>query len=376
MARKKKSQEYGLTLASKSGRLKAPLLPYRPCSPSRYQPAIGLIACGGITEQHLRAYSQAGYRVVALCDLTKKRAEKRRAEFYPEAQIYTDYRKVLKRDDIEVVDIATHPPERVEILEAAIQAGKHILSQKPFVLDLDVGRRLVDLADQKGIKLAVNQNGRWAPHWSYIRQAVGAGILGEVLSAEFSVNWNHNWVAGSTFDRIHHLILYDFAIHWFDIATVLFGERAPRRVSASLAYCPNQKAKPPLLAQASVEYDKGQAMFAFNGNCLFGQRDSTRVIGSRGTFESQGPSLSDQKVVLSTEGGSCSPRLRGTWFPDGFHGTMGELLCAIEENREPTNSARKNLRSLALCFAAAASADDGKPKVPGRVKKIESVVEN
>jgi predicted dehydrogenase len=353
--------------------MEAPDLPYRPPDPRRYRPAIGLIACGGITEQHLRAYSKAGYRVVALCDLTKKRAERRRTEFYPEAQIYTDYRKLLKRDDIEVVDIATHPPERVEILESAIQAGKHILSQKPFVLDLEVGQRLVDLADQKGVKLAVNQNGRWAPHWSYIRQAVGAGILGEVLSAEFSVNWNHNWVAGSTFDRIHHLILYDFAIHWFDIATVLFGGRAPRRVSASLACCPNQKAKPPLLAQASVEYEKGQASFAFNGNCLYGQRDSTRVIGSHGTLESQGPSLSDQKLVLSTEGGICSPRLRGTWFPDGFHGTMGELLCAIEEDREPTHSARKNLKSLALCFAAAASADEGKPKVPGRVKKIESV---
>jgi hypothetical protein len=44
--------------------------------------------------------------------------------------------------------------------------------------------------------------------------------------------------------------------------------------------------------------------------------------------------------------------LEGVWFPDGFHGAMAELLCAFEERREPEHSARNNLRSLALCFAA------------------------
>jgi hypothetical protein len=49
---------------------------------------------------------------------------------------------------------------------------------------------------------------------------------------------------------------------------------------------------------------------------------------------------------------------------------MGELLCAIEENREPMNSARDNLKSLALCFAAIAAAHDGAAKRPGDVRKL------
>ena len=53
----------------------------------------------------------------------------------------------LARDDIDVVDITTHPAERPPLIETALTAGKHVLSQKPFVLDLDVGRRLADLAD-------------------------------------------------------------------------------------------------------------------------------------------------------------------------------------------------------------------------------------
>src|SRR5204862_374892 len=81
------------------------------------------------------------------------------------AKSYNEYRQVLKRDDIEVVDIATHPQERLCIVRAAVEAGKHVLSQKPFAIDLDEGRRLVELAKKKNVKLAVNQNGRWAPHF-------------------------------------------------------------------------------------------------------------------------------------------------------------------------------------------------------------------
>ena len=50
--------------------------------------------------------------------------------------------------------------------------------------------------------------------------------------------------------------------------------------------------------------------------------------------------------------GVARPALKGTWFNDGFAGTMGELLCAVEERREPMNSARGNLASLRLCLAA------------------------
>jgi len=59
--------------------------------------------------------------------------------------------------------------------------------------------------------------------------------------------------------------------------------------------------------------------------------------------------------------------VKGDWFSNGFEGTMGELLCAIEEGREPENNARANLKSLKLAFAAIASADSGKPEIPGNV---------
>ena len=368
--------DYGLTRITPTEPIDAPALDYRPHDPQKYRPAIGLIGCGGISAQHLAAYRSAGYQVVALCDLNADRARDRQAHYYPDAEVYTDYHDLLRRDDVEVVDIATHPADRVPIIEDALRAHKHVLSQKPFVLDLDFGERMADLADRQGVLLAVNQNGRWAPHFSYIRQAIVQGLLGDITGADLSVHWDHSWVIGTAFEEIHDLVLYDFAIHWFDIVNQFMGERDARRVYAATARAHGQRARPPMLAHALIEYDDAQASLAFNAAVEFGQQDRTYVTGTQGTITSVGPSLSEQQVTLYTARGYGSPRLEDTWFSAGFHGTMAELLSAIEEKRTPNNNARGNLKSLALAFAAIASTRDGLPKVPGTVRRLPGVDAN
>ena len=346
------------------------MIDYQPRNPRAYHPAIALIGCGGITQHHLTAYKNAGYNVVALCDVDAARAEARRAEFFPEAHVYTDAQAVLRRDDIEVVDIATHPADRVPLLHAALNARKHVLSQKPFVLDLDEGERLVALAERNGVKLAVNQNGRWAPHVAYMRGLVAAGQLGAISSVDMSVHWDHNWVVGTVFDSIDDLILYDFAIHWFDMVTCYLPNQAAERVSAQVRHSPSQKARPPLLAHVVVEYANAQVTMSFNADTRMGGHDRTHIVGDAGAVLSSGSGLQSQQVTVYGAAGETTPTLTGAWFPDGFHGTMGELLCAIEENRQPSNSGVNNLQSLALCFAAIASSRDGLAYRPGDVRRL------
>jgi predicted dehydrogenase len=347
-----------------------PPLPYRPRDPATYNPAIGVIGCGGITKHHLRAYVAAGYRVTALCDIVPAAAEKRRQEYYPEAQVFEDYHGLLQLDDVEVVDVTTHPEVRGPIIADAIEAGKHVLSQKPYTLDLDEGERLADLADQRGVRLAVNQNARWAPHFSYMREAVHAELIGQVASVHCGVHWDHSWVQGTVFEKVYHLILYDFAIHWFDFLSTIMGKQRPLRVFASTAVSPTQEIMPALMGQACVEYPRAQASLIFDGHAQHGPWDEAYIGGSHGTLRSFGPSVNRQTVELTRDGGDYRPNLVGSWFPDGFHGTMAELLCAIEENRPPTNSARDNLRSLELSFAAVASAMRHEPIVPGTIRRL------
>ncbi len=346
---------------------------YLPGDPENYRPQIGLIGCGAITKEHLTAYRTAGYDVAALCDIDLTAAELRRKEFFPEAWVTTDLEAILAMPEIEVVDIATHVAVRPPLIEAALQAGKHVLSQKPFVLDLSQGQHLVSIAKENKRKLAVNQNGRWAPHFCLMRRAVAQKVIGEVQSVQMAVHWDHNWIAGTEFDRMKHVILFDFAIHWFDILGCFLSDQSPLRISASCARAAGQRARPPLLGQASIEYEAAQAQLFFNGNCPCGSSDTTIIVGTEGTLISTGPDLKQQQVTLYRGQDAQTPELSGTWFPGGFHGTMGELLSAIEGGRESEISAANNLHSLALCFAAVHSAEQGKTIVPGSVTQISEL---
>ena len=350
---------YGLSGASKASAIPAPALDYRPPTPRHYRPRIGLIGAGGISEYHLRAYQRRGWEVAAIADRTLSKAHARADAFAPGAWVTTDFNAVLQHPDIDVIDATPHPRDRLPIIEAALRTGKHVLSQKPFVDDPADGQRLIELADSKGLKLAVNHNGRWAPHFSYMAAAIRAGLIGEVASIDFVLHWDHTWTTGTRFEEIRHLLLLDFGIHWFDIATVFMNGQRPNKVYASVRHTGFQKMKPPFLASVIADYEGAQVRLNFNAHVTHGQEDRTIIAGSKGTLRATGPGLNDQRVTLWTDQGEAHPALEGNWFDSGFEGTMGELLCAIEEDREPSNSARSSLLSLDFCQRAMRSADNG-----------------
>lgn len=356
--------------AAEVARVEAPVLDYRPPVPKGPVPPIGLIGCGGIARNHLEAYREKGYPVSVLCDIDLEAARALRDEFFPQADVTADASEVLDRPEISVVDLATHPDHRLALMEQALKAGKHVLSQKPFVTDLAEGRRLVELAEEKGLKLAVNQNGRWAPYVSYLRQVVAEGLLGEIASCDIQIAWDHSWIEGTRFEQVHHIILYDFAIHWFDIVRCVFGDKEAVEVFSQLQWSPGQTIAPPLSGQSVIRFEQGLASLAFRGHTMHSPSESIVVTGTEGTFRSAGAVCGNDDITLTTADGEARVVLEGKWFNDGFAGAMGELLCAIEEGREPVNAARTNLPSLQLCFAAVASADSGLPVCPAEVKAL------
>ncbi len=364
--------DYALKSTKPTAELSFPDLPYQPPRAKSFHPTIGLVGCGGITVEHLRAYEGAGYKVAALADVRRDLAEKRRDEFGLDADVYEDAAELFARTDIDIVDLATHPADREALLRGAIFAGKHVLSQKPFVLDLDFGRQICDLADERDLKLAVNQNGRWAPYVSWIRHAIAAGWIGEVESVDTVMAWDHTWVEGTKFESIPHLILYDFAVHWFDMLHCYTRGQTPVSVYAQTLKPPSQSIGPPLLAQVSVQLDRSQATLVFRGGSPHGSINFNHVTGSAGTINSFGTELEeDQTITISTSNGQGTPSLEGSWFPGGFDGTMSELVCAIEDNRQPSNSGRDNLKTLAMVIAAMESAETGQPVDVGTVNRVK-----
>jgi predicted dehydrogenase len=336
----------------------APELPYLPPMPKDRSIGIALVGAGGISAAHLDAYRAYGLNVLLICSRDLGRARARRDAFFPKADATDDFEKALGNPRIKVVDFTTNPDVRAGLMRRAFAAGKHVLSQKPFVEDLTTGQALVEEAERLGIKLAVNQNGRWAPHLAYMREAVAAGLIGEVIGAHVAIRWNHGWIAGTAFEGVDNLLLWDFGIHWFDFLSSVIGER-PLTVRAAAARAASQAVRPPMLAEVHIAFDGGHASLILNGAARYGACDMTAIIGTEGTVSSRGSDLGVQSVELHTAVGVARPALKGTWFNDGFAGTMGELLCAIEEGREPMNSARGNLASLRLCLAAVRASRTG-----------------
>ena len=347
------ASDYAL-VAKAAVEVAAPELPYRPPMPRDRSVGIALVGAGGISGAHLDAYARYGLNVRAICSRDIERARARRDAYFSEAEATDDFDQVLRDPRVRVVDITTHPNVRPPLIRRALAAGKHVLSQKPFVEDIATGVALVGEAERLGLKLAVNQNGRWAPHLAYIREAVAVGLIGEIAGVHVAIQWNHGWVAGTPFEDVRDLVLWDFGIHWFDFLVSLIGAGA-RGVFASATRSAAQSVRPPLLAQALVAFDGGQASLIFDGDARVGAQDTTIVVGSSGLIVSRGPDLGNQTVELHTAAGIARPVLQGTWFNDGFAGAMGELLCAIEEAREPRNGARANLDTIRLCRAAVRS---------------------
>ncbi len=350
--------------------IEAPELDYLPARVKGTPPKIGLIGCGGITAEHLTAYRKAGYDVVAFTDRNPERAKGRRDEYFPDAILYETHAQLLADPNIGVVDIATHPIPRVNLIHAAMDAGKHVLSQKPFVVDLAIGKELADRADRCGIKIGINQNGRWSPHVSYMRQAISAGLIGRVTSVTTTVAWNHNWTKDTPFNRIPQLLLYDFAIHWFDMVNCYMIDRPAQQVYAAIRKLADQESRPPLGGSVLIEYPDALVSMHFDASTRHGPVDETLIVGTRGTLHSQGPDLSNQQLTLTTDAGRAKPDLQGAWFPDGFDGAMSELMVAIEQDRQPDHNPRHNMNSLAMAFAAMVSAEEGRPVSVGSITRM------
>jgi predicted dehydrogenase len=153
------------------------------------------------------------------------------------------------------------------------------------------------------------------------------------------------------------------------VRCLLPGKKA-LRVFASRARVPGQMIMPALLGQSLIEFEEGQASLAFDASVGVSPWDTSFVTGTDGNLTSVGVDINAQVVTLQRREGSYQPPLTGCWFPDGFQGTMVELLHSIEQRRPPQHSAADNLKSLELCFAAVASAETGQSVRPGEIRRL------
>ena len=333
---------------------------YRPSFPPTYRPGIGIIGCGGIVKlAHLPAYTAYGVDVVGVYDPAAEATRGLRDAFPVVERVFESVHELLAEPRVEVVDIATHPAERFELVQRALEAGKHVLSQKPFALEMGAARVLVEEAERRGLRLAVNQNGRWSPPWRLATLLVQQGAVGEVCAVTHLYEHDFGWTVGDWPDALEHFVLYDFSVHWLDITRCWLEGKTVSAVRALEYRNPGQPAesKAPWGAWVLVECTDGtSAAIRSIGTETQRAGNPFWIHGTEGTIRG---SVRKGTDFLELERGGTVTRyaLEGEWLPDGFAGTLAELCTAIAEDREPFNSARHNLLSLELTLAACRSAE-------------------
>ena len=338
-------------------------LDYRPAFPAGYAPGIGIVGCGGIAKDwHLPTYSRYGVEVVGVYDVLPEATRGIRDTFPFVGQVFADLDELLADPRIDIVDIATGPEVRVELIRRAVEAGKHVLAQKPLGLDVGAAREVVEDAERRGIRLAVNQNGRWSPPWRIATLLVEDGAIGDVIAITHLLDRPLPPLVGTHFEEVEHFTIFDFFVHWIDISRCWLDGKTIAGVRAHEYRPPNQPAglATPVAAWVEVVCEDG-------ANALIRSVGDARtkhpscpfwVHGTDGTIRGS-VLLGSDFVELERDGITSSFALEGAWYPEGFAGTLAELASAIAEDREPFNSARHNLLSLALTLAACRSADGG-----------------
>ncbi|MDD3693536.1 MAG: Gfo/Idh/MocA family oxidoreductase [Oscillospiraceae bacterium] len=145
---------------------------------------IGIIGCGGIANgKHMPSLKRQSDRaeMVAFCDLIVDRAEKAAKEYGTEnAKVYTDYRELLEDKSIDVVHVCTPNRSHSEITVAALEAGKHVMCEKPMAKTTADAKLMLDAAKRTGKKLSIAYQNRYRPDSMLLKRYIDRGDLGEI----------------------------------------------------------------------------------------------------------------------------------------------------------------------------------------------------
>jgi predicted dehydrogenase len=339
------------------------VLDHRPSFPPDYRPGVGIVGCGGIVKlAHLPAYAAYGVDVVGVYDPEPTATDGIRDRYPVVGRVFDSLDELLADPAVEVVDIATPPAVRIELIRRALAAGKHVLAQKPLALKVGAAQEVVDEAERLGLRLAVNQNGRWAPAWRVATLLVEQGAIGDVHAVTHLFEHDFAWTLGTPVDEIEHFVLYDFSIHWIDISRCWLDGKTVSDVRALEHRTPAQprENKAPWGAWVLIEYTDGSTAAIRSVGFAQTERpgDPFWIHGTEGTIRGSVRKATDF-VELERDGAVTRYHLRGEWLNDGFAGAMAELQTAIAEDRAPYNSARHNLLSLEITLAACRSAGAG-----------------
>lgn len=347
-----------------------------PTLPVNRTPGIGCIGAGFImADCHLVAYRKNGLNPVAITSRTRSTAEQVAARHQIQS-VCDSVEAVACHPEVEILDVAVPPDCQLDVIRRALSSSdrlRGILAQKPLGVDYREALEIVRMCEDAGVTLAVNQNMRFDQSVRACRTLLDRQVLGKPVLATIEMRAIPHWMPWQ--ERQGWVTLRIMSIHHLDTLRYWLGE--PDRIFASVSPDPRTSEK--------FEHQDGIALYIleFPNDVRASSWDdvwtgparegSAADIGIRWRVEGTDglargtigwplyPERTPSTLEYSTradKGQWHSPKWDSVWFPEAFIGPMAELLCALEEGREPTISGRQNLHTMALVDAAYRSVEE------------------
>jgi predicted dehydrogenase len=284
----------------------------------------------------------------------------REAANVPAEKCFESLKEAIAATQPQAALITTALPSHVAVTKAALDAGLHVLIEKPFAPSVEAAKQLVGMAADRNLVLMVSQNYRFFPAPRAIAALVREAKLGQLF--EVSIDFRRYSPGQGRHALEEQPLLVDMSIHHFDLLRLILNRR-PERI-----FCEAWSPEWATFGGPSV----GVASIAFEGGVVVSYRGSWVTSGPvtpwagewRMEFEhgelfwtskDDDGMLRDRVVVRSRNGKTRTltlPEVRRT----GPSGTLTEFANAIETGREPETSGRENLGTIALVEAAVESA--------------------
>lgn len=337
-----------------------------------------LLGTGSISIHHMIAWQAIeGARIVALANRTRSKAEEMGARFgVGPDHIYSDYRELLEREDLDFVDIATAPPVHREQVLAAAAKGVHVLCQKPFATSVTEATEMVNACEDAEVRCVVNENWRWRRWYREAKGILASGLIGQPRYARFQLHDDRvlpraDGALPPLLARLPYaaenpsLILSEWGIHLIDVMRFLLGD--VRQV-----YAWTSRTSPLVrgedMALVQLRFNSGAvgvidiswgSRVSVERRTVRGNVDPFLVEGDLGSLELD--PYQDDLLIISTADGTRKRPARGELSPgeayqESYYRTQSHFLERLRSGEQAENEARDNLKTLAITMAAYESA--------------------
>lgn len=343
---------------------------------------VGMLGYGAIGPEHALAIDLTeGLELAAVCDPNPLRVEAARS-LVPELRGHADGDELLADDAVDLVVVSTPPNTHADWVLRALQAGKHVVVEKPFCLTVAEADRQIAAAGDAGLTLAVYQNRRWDADYLAVKQAVRSGRLGEVFHLEsFVGGYDHPCNFWHSDEAVSGGAIYDWGSHYLDWVLELFAQEvewvsatAHKRVWHDVTNADHTRV---LLHFA----DGVEAEFT-HSDLAAARKPKFYVLGTQGALVGhwrQERTVSRSPVGLVLEdlfAVSDGPSALTLFAPDGsetalavaaapaqpFHRELADQLLSGEPMSVTPAGSRRNIAVMQA--ATLSAADRGRPVVP------------